>query len=422
MYRKVLPALLIIAATWSIVSIPTRTFAALGAGDAMCAGCNPTDQKDPKYCPKVHCGDTTSGFSTAQGTCLLPTKCNTSVTGAGGDILKMLMQALLQKMMQSGQQSSSASTPTTGTCTTDANGNTTCSNGCTSYYQTTDASNTDPCAYYVPDVSNLLNSNTGSSTSDLLLNAFGGEVASSSLPNVSDLLNQAQQPSQPAPPTPATTTQSTAPASNTIDLSKNVVHLTSGGVNGNIEVTSKGGTIYANSENLQTNTAVAGFYGGDTFGNQQPKSLVARMCISRPWTGSIVSKIIPDTFFDGLCKWAGYQVGVVTGSQGPVVQYVVRRDTSVATSTATTTQTVPAKVQIWAVPASVPLGARTSIFWTTQGVASCMITSPDGSFNEHSLSGGASTVPLTGATTFTISCLTPDNKPVTGYTTVNLSI
>lgn len=336
-------------------------------------------------------------------------------------MLKSLLQALLQKMMQSSQSGSNASTPTTGTCTTDANGNTVCSNGCSSYYQTSDSSSTDPCAYYVPNVSNLLNSGTGSSTSDLLLNAFGGEVASSSLPNVSDLINQAQQPPQPAP-TPATTTQATTSGSNAVDLSKNVVHLTSGGVNGNIEVTSKGGTIYANSENLQTNTAVAGFYGGDTFGNQQPKSLVARMCISRPWTGSIISKIIPDTFFDGLCKWAGYQVGVITGSQGPVVQYVVRKDTSAGTSTATTTQTVPAKVQIWAVPASVPLGARTSIFWTTQGVTSCMITSPDGSFNEHSLSGGASTVPLTGATTYTISCLTPDNKPVTGYTTVNLSI
>ena len=329
-------------------------------------------------------------------------------------MLKSLMQALLQKMMQNSQdQSQQPTASTTGS-------------GCTNYYQTSNASSTDPCAYYVPNVSDLLNGNTGSSTSDLLLNALGGSTGNPA-PNVSDLLNQNNnQNTNTNPPPQNTNTPPPAATSSgstkTVDLSKNVVHLSSGGVNGNIEVTSKGGTIYANSQNLQTNTAVAGFYGGDTFGSQQPKSLIARMCLSRPWNGSLVAKIIPNTFFDGLCKWAGYQVGVVAGSQGPVVQYIVRKDTN-ATSTATSTgPTIPAKVQIWAVPASVPLGARTSIFWTTQGVTNCTVTSPDGSFNEHSLSGGASTVPLTGATTFTISCLSPDNKPVTGYTTVNLSI
>jgi hypothetical protein len=79
-------------------------------------------------------------------------------------------------------------------------------------------------------------------------------------------------------------------------------------------------------------------------------------------------------------------------------------------------------VDIWAVPAAVPLGARTTIFWNTQGVTNCTETSPDGSFNQNSLSGGAATVPITGATTFSISCDAPDGSHVTGYVVVNLAI
>jgi hypothetical protein len=90
-------------------------------------------------------------------------------------------------------------------------------------------------------------------------------------------------------------------------------------------------------------------------------------------------------------------------------------------SAATTTTSTPAQAQIWAVPASVPLGARTSVFWNTQGVTNCTETSPDGSFTENSLSGAAATVPLTGATTFTISCVDPSGNPVTNYVTVEIS-
>ncbi|MBI2025510.1 hypothetical protein HYT04_01845 [Candidatus Kaiserbacteria bacterium] len=73
-------------------------------------------------------------------------------------------------------------------------------------------------------------------------------------------------------------------------------------------------------------------------------------------------------------------------------------------------------------PDKVPLGTRTSVFWNTKGVEQCSITSPDGSFNENSLSGGAATVPLSGPTTFTISCLTAAGTPVTDYVTVQLAI
>jgi hypothetical protein len=82
---------------------------------------------------------------------------------------------------------------------------------------------------------------------------------------------------------------------------------------------------------------------------------------------------------------------------------------------------LPARVDIWAVPASVPLGARTTVFWNTENVTNCTETSPDGNFNQTSLTGGAATVPLTGPTVFTISCLDSQHNPTTNYITVRIS-
>jgi hypothetical protein len=90
-------------------------------------------------------------------------------------------------------------------------------------------------------------------------------------------------------------------------------------------------------------------------------------------------------------------------------------------ATAPTAPVLPPRVDIWAVPTSVPLGARTTIFWNTENVANCTETSPDGSFKQNSLSGGASTVPLTEATTYTISCLDSQQNPQTDYVTVTIS-
>jgi hypothetical protein len=85
-----------------------------------------------------------------------------------------------------------------------------------------------------------------------------------------------------------------------------------------------------------------------------------------------------------------------------------------------TTPVVPGRVDIWAVPPSVALGARATIFWNTENVSNCTETSPDGSFRQTSLSGGAATVPLTEPTTFTISCLDSGQNPTTDYVTVNI--
>lgn len=197
---------------------------------------------------------------------------------------------------------------------------------------------------------------------------------------------------------------------------------------GNIVLSGNGATIFGVNQNASSNSEVAGFYGSNTFSGQ-PQSLAAQLCQSRPWASNIVSAIIPSGFFDGICTWAGYQVGApaVASTPAPTVQLQQSVPASQPTATSTPapaaqTPTGPAQVQIWAVPASVPLDTRTTVFWSAQGVTQCTETSPDGSFSENTLSGGAATVPLTAATTFTISCIDPNGNPVTNYVTVNLSI
>jgi hypothetical protein len=201
------------------------------------------------------------------------------------------------------------------------------------------------------------------------------------------------------------------------------------GTQGNIVITNSGATVIGNARDTQANSEVAGFYGSDA-GAAQPQGVAANLCKNRPWANAIVSFIIPPTFFDSLCAWRGYAVGapkVETKTQSPVI---LQQNPKPSTSQPAATTSAPAApvvtgepfVDVWAVPMQVPLGARTSVFWNTKNVVSCTVSSPDGSFKETTLSGGASTVPLTGATTFTISCLTADDKPVTDYVTVNLAI
>ena len=191
------------------------------------------------------------------------------------------------------------------------------------------------------------------------------------------------------------------------------------GFSGDLKIVPKGATLIFAIQN--GGGTVAGFYGGNTLGATPPESIITNWCKDRPWATNFLAKIIEPTFFDGLCKWRGYQVGIP--DEVPVTQ---NRKSAVAPKPrppvvqATTTSTVTAKVAIWAVPAVVPIGARTSIYWNTQGVTGCKETSPDGSFSQASVSGGAATVPLTAATTFTISCLTASSTPITDYVTVQI--
>ncbi len=209
-----------------------------------------------------------------------------------------------------------------------------------------------------------------------------------------------------------------------------------GSVSGNIVTTPNGGTFTANSTN--GDTEVAGFFGGNTIAGAVT-ALVSSWCTSRPWSTNFLANIFPPSFFDGLCTWAGYTVGPTAATQASANPQVSLTQTSVqqtrtpakTTTPANTTQSPPAasttlsvvpKVDIWAVPASVTLGARTTIYWNTQGVTGCAETSPDGSFSENTLSGGANTVPLTQATTYSISCVDTKGNPVTGYVTVSMAI
>lgn len=198
------------------------------------------------------------------------------------------------------------------------------------------------------------------------------------------------------------------------------------GLRGDIQIFSSGGTIIAGSRNQTGNTEVAGFFGSNTF-NGQPQGVVANICRARPWATSVLSYVLPANFFDSLCVARGYAVGDPPPVQQPTVVVTQTpsqpaQQTTAPTASTTSVPSVPASVRIWSVPASVPLGSRASIFWTSQGVTSCLVTSPDGSFSQTTLSGGASTVALTGATTFTISCLSPNGTPVTDYVTVNIAL
>lgn len=193
-----------------------------------------------------------------------------------------------------------------------------------------------------------------------------------------------------------------------------------GRLEGDIYVGDAGGTIFARSRDPGSNTEVAGFYGGGSAGPDAAKSLIGRMCVSRPWSGGFLSSIIPPSFFDGLCTRAGYQVGpLVKESSGPAT----KRATKTAPTKKTTTVKTPvikAEVDIWAEPGNVRLGTRTYIFWNSSGVVSCKASGP--SFSQNSLSGGASTVPLSDASTFKISCLTAASTTVEDSVTVRLAL
>ena len=349
---------------------------------------------------------------------------NGKSTGVGdiGGIVTGIFKGLLDKLMQQKPSGGGGGGGAPGTQASQ------CPNG--TYTVTIPTG--DPCARYIqPTSSSLLGSGTESTATSQLLQALGGTTQSSvdaslGTPSVSEQITQGNTNTSNTGSTPSsatiTSTGSTPPVSP--GLAGQSVNLQSG-TQGNIVTTDAGVTVIANAVDIQGNSTVAGFYGSDTFG-AQPTGIVGKLCLARPWAGSAVSFVIPPSFFDSLCAWRGYKVGTPapapTAATTVVVQQISEPKGTSTSAAAPAAPTVPPEVDIWAVPLSVPLGARTSIFWNTKGVSSCTETSPDGSFNQNSLSGGASTVPITGATTFTISCLTPDGKPVTAYVTVNLSI
>ena len=356
-------------------------------------------------CP---CVDMTSGFAT-KGICVSNFTCK-ATSAADGKLdpgmaqLGKILSDLMQKLMQGGQGGAGDSPPPPITGT----------QGCTQYFQTSDISQvSNPCAQYVPAVSEGITTTDSNGCDPLsaVLGMCGGENANTNA-NINTGSSTGTSVRPAATTTPRIIFQPTGVGGIGVP----------GGFRGDILTRDRGATAIAGARDEKSNVEVAGFYGSDTFGGQSA-GLMARWCRERPWASNFLGKIVDPGVFDVLCKARGYQVGEPPPpSQGTVVRV---NKAPVATSTpkaATSTPTVKPKVDIWAVPASVPLGARTSIFWSAQGVVSCVETSTDGSFNQRSLSGGAATVPITMATTFTIECDVSDGTKIRGSATVNLKI
>ncbi|OGG50926.1 hypothetical protein A2763_02715 [Candidatus Kaiserbacteria bacterium RIFCSPHIGHO2_01_FULL_54_36] len=309
--------------------------------------------------------------------------------------------------------------------------------GCTGVpFQTSDVSQiSNPCAQYTPSVSGSINTDGSDSTSGDLLNSLLGGSVSDQIGTDTNTDTSGGTDTNTDSGTNTDTNSSSGNSTTSTSTSTNdrrvIFSSTStagiaipGGSRGDIQVRWEGATIIGGSRDMQSNTEVAGFYGAETFGDAS-QGVVAHWCKTRPWATNFLSKLVTPSLFDNLCTWRGLQVGTPPPVSAPVVQGTAKAKPAVAKATttpATTTPAIPPKVDIWAVPATVPLGGRTSIFWNAKGVESCVESSQSGSFNQSSLSGGAATVPITQATTFTIVCKVSDGTEIKNAVTVTLKI
>lgn len=422
-------AVLVAALALSALMIVPKPAAAVGtAADAICKASRCVPGGDPKKdppCATVKCGDSTNGFATG-GVCVnsVPGVCKaTSAQGQNGGMgdIKQALDAIKSILdMMKGQQGGGGSGSGSGAAnpaTTPGLG------GCAQYYNVTTPSS-DPCAVYVPPVSDSLGSSTGSAANDLISSLLGGAFGSSG--GSGNGSNSAGGSSSGG--SSGSNPQSGGAGEGSGQQGGNNynggVLSAVPGVSGDIQYSSSSVTVLVNNVDSKTGTQVAGFYG--TGANGQPTTVIGGMCQSRPWSSNFLSFIIPASFFDSLCELRGYKVGTPVAAAPPTHTSSAPKVTKPAATTTPPVATstgpyVEPQADIWAVPANVPLGARTTVFWNAKGVTSCQETSPDGSFSQNSLSGGAATVPLAGATTYTISCLTPAGDHITNYVTVNLS-
>lgn len=294
---------------------------------------------------------------------------------------------------------------------------------CTAPYQVS-APSSDPCAVYIPPTSDsLLSAGADSGAANDLLQALGAggsgasniEFTSVGFGSTSSSVTVARPEGVSAQPPSGQAAEISAP-----EPAAQGAPLPSGR-EGDIVVSDTGATIFARARDAEQNTESAGFFGINAIFDKV-QSAIASMCATRPWGSAMVSFLIPSSFFDAVCAWRGYEVGVSPPTIEIPAAPAKKSAPSPAPPPSAAQPSAEPKVDVWAVPDTVPLNARASIFWSTKGVESCTIRSADGSFNESKLSGGAATVPLSHATTFTISCLTPDGKSLTDSVTVNLAI
>jgi hypothetical protein len=183
-------------------------------------------------------------------------------------------------------------------------------------------------------------------------------------------------------------------------------------------------TVIEESRSFGGNNPASSF-SSDGSGARRP-GFFAWLCQERPWSNDVVSAVVPTTVLDGLCTNHGYQVGRVLPSIQTLEDILMQGGSAASMDGVTKTSTrvlVPSgTVQIWAEPASVPIGSRTTIFWKATGVENCIVTTADGSFYQTALLGGASTVPLTTATTYFISCVTQDGETIGESAIVRMAI
>lgn len=425
------------------LAIPFETYAAFKMGDMQCAAsqCNPSNPKGPP-CASITCFDTTNGIKTT-GICVnsSPGFCKgTGFEGPGGDMkgiegaLGKMLETLMGKLMEAmkgkqgggGQQGGGAgATPSQlyPACVRNTATNTVSPIPCTETNGTVN--------YGTGTTGTTGTGSINGNTSDILLNALDGgsgsietgAPATTTNTNVNTNSN-----------TNSVTTDVTTPTQSTVIIQggqagvqpSSQLSQQQGMLQGDIVVGGTGGMLYVRSRDPQSNTEVAGFFGGNTIGQQQSSSLIGNMCSTRPWSGGLLGGLITPGFFDGLCQRFGYQVGAIPVTSSGTGSVVPRKPTITITQQPVTPAVgaEPAVLQpmadIWANPASVRLGARTYIFWSTRDVESCVVSGP--SFSHNTLSGGASTVPLSDASTFTIECKTADSQTVRDSVRVNLAL
>lgn len=391
---------------YAVTLFPQITNAVGSAADAMCnpvkmeCGCMMI-MKEGKCvggpnmytCP---CFDVTSGFKTS-GVCMAPNKCLGQDTGGMMPMLPMIPMPMMMPMMEMPQdpcmqpgagggvamRDSSASS--TSATSTQANP---CSFG-GGGYGGFGSEIFDTSAYY-----NSSSENISGSLFDDLNQPKGG--VSNFLVTSSSTGGQSGGEAAPVVPTGATSK-----------------------LTGVIKVGEAGATILANLRDGVSE--VAGFFGGGAFGPQASQSVVGRLCATRPWAKTgLLASLVPNAFFDTLCTKAGYQVGVVTPQRGAGGGSTPKKATQPAPAKIKPGSLGPVEVDIWAEPASVRLGTRTYIFWNSKGVLDCTVTGPN--FTQTGVSGGASTVPLSGATTYSIECAAPDGTKASDTVTVHLAI
>ena len=256
-----------------------------------------------------------------------------------------------------------------------------------------------------------------STISDLSPTALGDQAGDQSAPDqqsepvpVSDLIsNQTLYNNN---------TSSSTPAASQTPLNQNPIPVPQNGLHGDLLSFGGGVTIFARSRS--NNTEVSGFYGSS--GTAQS------LCASRPWANNFLSYIIPPSFFDNLCSWGGVPgqasgqgLTSVSGAGNSSVQ-VVAGPKAPTTAVPQLNSDVAPYVKISASPPTVNLGGRTTVFWVSKNVASCEESSSDGNFRGTTVSGGASTVALSGPVTFTIVCIGLNGDKTEDSYTVQIGI